>query len=145
MEDLENRRREQQRVGFALSRVSPAAAYQLAAMTLAGTELALKSRYEDALSEHRAEFLNYVDEKSASAGPGAGAVMIEMDSEKGLTIKSGRDNAGVDVSDRPRFAAPQINVSAAMQSVMIDAGLLLLFTILSFAATIASFLRFDVR
>jgi ABC-type transport system involved in multi-copper enzyme maturation permease subunit len=145
MEDLENRRREQQRVGFALSRVSPAAAYQLAAMTLAGTELALKSRYEDALSEHRAEFLNYVEEKSASAGPGAGAVMIEMDSEKGLTIKSGRDNAGVDVSDRPRFTAPLINMSSAIQSVLVDAGLLLLLTILSFAATIASFLRFDVR
>ena len=114
-------------------------------MTLAGTDLALKSRYEDALTDHRAEFLNYVDEKSAGAGPGAGSVMITMDSEKGLSISSGRDNAGVDVSDRPRFAAPQINISSAVQSVMVDAGLLILFTLVSFAAAFASFLRFDVR
>ena len=144
-EDLKNRRRAQQKVGFTLARISPAAAYQLATMALAGTDLTLKNRYEDALRDYRTEFLNYVATKSKSAGPGAGAVMIEMDSEKGLTIKSGRDDAGVDVSDRPRFSAPAVNLGPVAGSVMVDTGLLILFTLVAFGAAFISFLRFDVR
>lgn len=144
-EDLDNRRRAQQAIGFTLARMSPAAVYQLAMMTVAGNDLALKNRYEDALSDYRSGFLDYVADKSGSAGPGAGSVMITVDSENGLTVTSGRDNSGVDVSDMPRFSAPDVSLGSSVKSVMIDAGLLVLFTLVAFGAAFVSFLRFDVR
>lgn len=145
MEDLDNRRRVQQKLGFTLVRLSPAAMYQLAAMNLASTDLGMKARYTDALMDHRAEFVAYVQEESASAGPGAGAVMIEMDSEKGMTIKSGRDDAGVDVSGRPLFSPPSWQASEVIENVMIDAGLMVFAGLLLFLLAFVSFVRFDVR
>ena len=144
-EDLDNRRRDQQRIGFILSRLSPAAAYQMAAMSLAGTDLTLKSRYEDALTDYRAQFLKYVETKSEGAGPGAGAVMIMMDSEKGLSITTNREGTAIDISDRPRFEAPMFVAAEAYQSAMMDTGLLLLFALLVFSGAFVAFLRFDVR
>jgi hypothetical protein len=144
-EDLENKRKTQQRLGFVLARISPAAVYQLAAMSLAGTDLSLKSRYEEAMIDYRDRFLDYVNRKTEEAGPGAGAVMIQVDSEKGLTISSGRSNDGIDASDRPRFTPPQYSLSAAAPGLIIDTGLLILFTLAAFGAAFVCFLRFDVR
>ena len=145
MEDLDNRRHRQQAVGFALARFSPAAAYQLAAMSLAGTNIGLKSNYQDAIADYRRDFLAYVDKKTAEAGPGEGAVMISMDSENGMSINSPRSNSGVDAADRPRFVAPVYDYRSTIRSVMLDSGLLVLFMLVAFSAAYVSFLRFDVR
>lgn len=145
MEELENRRAVQRSIAMTLSRFSPAATYQLAAMSLAGTDLSLKSRYENALTEYRREFTDYVDRRAAESGGSAGAMMIEIDSEKGMTIKEGRDKAAVDVTDRPRFSPPSFDSHQVLRAVIQDTGILLLFSLAVFSGAMVMFIRFDVR
>ena len=52
-EELRNRKAERERLAFTLPRFSPVASFQLAAMNLAGTDIGLKPRYEDALEAYR--------------------------------------------------------------------------------------------
>ena len=144
LEDLDNRRRVQQQLGFVLARISPAALYQLAVSRLAGTDLSMKTAYEEALDRYRNDFLAYVDSHAADDGPGGGFVM-SIDSEKGVSISTGRENDGLDLSDRPHFSVPQYASADALQAVMLDAGLLVLLTLAAFAAAFISFLKFDVR
>jgi len=144
LEDLDNRRRVQQKLGFTFARFSPAAVYQLAATTLTRTDLSLKSAYEEAMDRYRDEFLTYVEDKSKADGPGGGFIM-EIDSEKGVSISTGRENDGIDVSGLPKFTPPAYDGGEAVQAVMFDAGLLLFLTIGAFVGAFVSFLRYDVR
>ncbi|MBU0982686.1 MAG: ABC transporter permease [candidate division Zixibacteria bacterium] len=142
-EDLEQRRRRQQRLAFTMSRISPAAAYQLAAQTLAGTGIDLKQRYEASLNTYRDAFTSYVSEKQKEAGM-AGALTISISSEDGLQIGS-RESTGLDISDRPHFEAPQYILRQQMAAVVIDFGLLALATLIMFAGSFVAFLRYDVH
>lgn len=144
LEDLKNKQRVQQNLGFILSRFSPAATYQLAVMTLSNTDLNMKSTYEEALADYRTQFNNYVEEKSANSGPGAGAVMITMDSESGFNLQMGRENA-IDVSDRPVFTHPVVALGQILPDVMINIAILLLMTLAVLIGAYYSFIRYDLR
>ncbi|HSG99284.1 MAG TPA: ABC transporter permease subunit, partial [candidate division Zixibacteria bacterium] len=80
-EDLRRRKSAQERLAFTFARFSPVSAYQLAAMTLAGTGVELKSRYEDSMNEYRTRFSDYVDRKVAESGDRSGMVEISFSSE----------------------------------------------------------------
>lgn len=144
LEDWNHRKEAQQRLGFSLSRVSPSSAYQLAAMTLAGTDIDIKPRYEEALSEYRSDFNEYVDRKSAESGQ-VGGLMITIDSDEGVKIGGDRDNNVLDLSDRPRFREPEQQLGTVVASVAGDFGQLAILTILAFAGAFVSFLRYDLR
>ena len=144
LEDWENKQKEQQRLGFLLSRISPAATFQLVAMSLSYTDISLKSSYEEVLKEYRTSFNSYIDKKSENAGPGAGSIMISMDSDKGVDIKMGRDNA-IDVSDRPQFTHPQLKISDIINAYMTNISILLLMITTLLCAAFYSFLRYDLR
>lgn len=141
--DLAQRKAVQERLAFTLSRVSPASAYQLAAMSLAGTDLDLKKRYEDAMTTYRSQFTEYIDNKSNDA-PVAG-ISISFDSEKGMSFSSPRDLASLDLTDMPAFVPPLQQLGATVSGIVVDAGLLMLFSLLSFAGAFVAFLRYDVR
>lgn len=144
MEDLNNRRLEQQRIGYALARLSPAATYQFAVMKLAATDQSLKSRYVNSLTDHREEFLKYTKAKADEAGPG-GAVMISVDSEHGVQITSNRGNSGIDASDMPQYTPPQFDAAGVVPSVAKDTAIIIVIILLAFAGSFVSFLRYDVR
>ncbi len=144
LEDWENKRKAQQHLGFMLSRISPAAVFQLAAMSLSYTDIDLKSSYESALRNYRIEFNKYIDKKSENAGPGAGSIMITMDSDKGMDLKVGRDNA-IDVSDRPKFTHPKVQLGKILPDVLINISILLLMFTSLLGGAYYSFLKFDLR
>jgi len=144
LEDWNHRKERQRRLGFTLSRFSPSSAYQLAAMKLSGTDVNMKTRYEDALTEYRTDFNDYVDRKSAEAGT-VGGLMITLSSEDGVTIGSDRDNNVLDLSDRPRFREPEQQLGTVLAGVAGDFGQLVILTILAFAGAFVSFLRYDLR
>ncbi len=144
MEDWDRRKATQQRLALTLSRFSPAAAYQLAAQTLAGTDLSLKPRNEEAMRTYRKEFNQYVDEKQAEGGH-VGGIQISIGSDEGMKITTSRDNAGLDIDDRPRYTLPQQQLAAVIQPAVTDFGLLAFGTILLFAGAFVSFLRYDLR
>jgi len=139
-EDLRNRKALQERLAFALSRFSPASAYQLAAMSIAGTDISLKSRYEDGLRSYRT-ILNAFTEKKQKETGDVGGIRITMDSEKGVSISSPRENGTLNLTDMPQFTPP---ASAGVIPVT-DIGILLFSIMVAFAGSITGFLRYDMR
>ncbi len=144
-DDLRYRRSAQERLAFAMSRISPASAFQLAAMNLAGSDVDLKTRNESAMDAFRTQFNGFIESKQAESGPGAGAFTIQIDSEKGVKIDTPRDQAAIDVSQLPAFAPPALAFTDTMPTVILDLGLLVIFSIVAFGGAFAAFLRYDVR
>lgn len=142
--DLQNRHKTQERLAFTLSRFSPASAYLLAAMNLAGTGVELKSRYEESLRNFRDQFLEFVEAKQAEGGA-SGAFTISIDTQSGLKIGTPRDQGALDVSQLPRFTPPQYPLMGAAAATVVDFGLLALYSILAFGAAFVAFSRYDVR
>jgi ABC-type transport system involved in multi-copper enzyme maturation permease subunit len=141
-EDLSQRRNVQERLAFSLSRFSPASAYQLAAMSLAGTDLELKRRYEDGLMAYRTQFVDYANKKTEDS---PGGFQISFSSDKGMTIGTPRNKAQLDLTDLPAFVPPVQQLTATVAGVVVDAGLLALFSLMAFAAAFFAFLRYDIR
>ena len=139
-EDLRNRKSAQERLAFTFSRFSPASAYQLAVMDIAGTNIDLKSNYEDALRTYRTAFNNFTQRKQKESG-GRGGIRVTMDSEKGMKIELPRDRGSLDLTELPRFDLPR----SAFAFPILDAGILLLAALLAFAGSVAGFLRYDLR
>ncbi len=142
-EDLRQRKRAQEKLALTLSRVSPASAYQLAAMSVAGTDMALKTRYEDKMAVHQDQFGQFVEAKKLETG-NTGAIMITA-SEDGFNISGDRDNAGLDISGMPRFEPPQLTYAEAVGPAVVDFGLLCVSVLLSFVIAFVAFLKYDVR
>jgi ABC-type transport system involved in multi-copper enzyme maturation permease subunit len=144
MDDLRHRKAVQERLAFTLSRFSPASAYQLGAMSVAGTDVSSKSRNEDAMSEYRTRFNDYVEKKQDESGA-TGQVMISISSEDGMNVDAPREQGTLDISDLPRYEPPRISYAESVAPALVDFGLLSVFTIVAFAGAFVRFLRYDVR
>jgi len=142
-EDLRNRKGEMARLGFLLSRFSPVSAFQLAAMKLAGTDVSLKPRYEDALENYRTAFNAFKEEKQKESG-GSGGIRVEIDSERGIKIDAGREMA-LDLTGMPEFTPSRSSLGDTLSATVMDFGLMVFFSILSFTISFVMFLRYDPR
>ncbi len=143
-QDVRNKKAGQERLAFTLSRFSPASAFQLAAANLAGTDIAVKTRYEDALNEYRPVFNAYKEKKQKENG-GGGGIRISIDSDSGFKIDSGREKGVLDISGLPEFNHPASTFKDAVAPATIDFGLLGFFSLAAFAGAFVRFLRYDVR
>ena len=83
-EDLRNRKVEQERLALILSRISPASAYQIAAMNLANTDIHVKSRFEAALEDYQIVLSDYSEKKQKESPGSHGGIQIQFDSETGI-------------------------------------------------------------
>ena len=142
-EDLRNRKGERERLAFTLARFSPVSAYQLAAMSLAGTDIGLKPRYEDALEAYRTSFNQYKAQKQKESGS-SGGITIQVDSDRGVKIDVGREMA-LDLTGMPEFTTTRPSLAESVSATAVDFGVMALFSILSFAGAFAMFLRYDPR
>jgi ABC-type transport system involved in multi-copper enzyme maturation permease subunit len=143
-EDLRNRRIEQEKLAFIISRFSPASAYQLGAMNIAGTNIDVKTNYENELQNFKNIFTDFTQKKQKEAGM-SGMMMIKMDTKTGVSITEGRKESGLDLKEVPRFSYPAYSISSIFGASLIDIGLLSLFTILSFAGSFIVFLRSELK
>jgi ABC-type transport system involved in multi-copper enzyme maturation permease subunit len=142
-EGVRNKRIEQQKLAFAFARVSPVSAYQLAVMNLAGTDIDLKTRYEDALNSYRTTFNQYKDKKAKESGA-TGGLRITFDTNTGLKVDTGREMA-LDLSGIPQFKSTELSMAGMMGLLPVDIGLLFFFTLLAVGGAFIAFLRYDVR
>ena len=140
-EDLRNRKSEQERLAFVLSRFSPSSSYQLAAMNLAGTNTTLKTRYEESMRIYRTAFSQFVEDKRVEERK----KLLEQQRGQRRVMIFGSGNESLDVSELPRFEAPSHTFSEAIAPSVVDVGLLALFSVLCFAGAFVAFLRYDVR
>jgi hypothetical protein len=139
-EDLRNRKAEQERLAFTLSRFSPASAFQLAVMNIAGTDIRLKTRYEDALRAYRTTFNEYTEKKQKESGD-IGGIRITVDTDKGVSINTPREKGTLNLADMPQFTP----VSNSAVFPVVDFGILMLMTLIVFAGAVAGFMRYDLR
>ena len=147
-EDFRQKKINQQQVAWGLSRLSPASAYQLAAMTLAETDTNSKRRNEDGMAAFRDQFNEYADAKQAESGDSPAikiSMMMDGDGTPSLKVDADRDNTGLDVSDVPRFSPPHIGLAEAIAPTILDFGLIGFYILLVFAGAFVAFLRYDVR
>jgi ABC-type transport system involved in multi-copper enzyme maturation permease subunit len=144
IEEVQNKKRIQERYALNLSRISPAASYHLAAMKLASTDITMKVRYEESMRNYKDIFSKYISEKIAEGG-NTGGINISIDSKKGSSIDFGRDDQTLDTSDMPNYTAPLVRPIEAIGNSIPDFGILLLLIILCFGGCFFAFLRYDMR
>jgi ABC-type transport system involved in multi-copper enzyme maturation permease subunit len=143
-EDSRNRREKQQRLAFGMSRFSPASAFRLAAMHLAGTGIEMKDRYELAMENYKDILSRFIDEKKAEDNE-PGGISITFDSESGFSFKTADLKKTLDISEMPQFEQPQIRLSALLPETLIDFFILAAACLLTFSLSWLAFLRYDLR
>jgi hypothetical protein len=143
-EDLRNRRATQERLAFSLARVSPAAMYQLAAMEVGGTSIALKNTAEESMERYRSAFKEHVDRKQKESGD-TGGFRITVDSEKGFSFSAPRERGTLDLSDLPRYQASVVPMSTVLAGAGLDVVLMFLCGAAALGLAVAGFHRYDVR
>jgi len=142
-EDVRRLRAAQERLAFSLARISPPAAYYLAAMAIAGSDPDVKDRYEEAAAINREEFRAYVEKKSGESGPQG--IQISASSETGIAIAMPREMGAIDPGELPRFVPPTFSLGHALAEVMVDIAVLVLGSLIAFGGAFVRFLRYDVR
>ena len=137
-EDRDNRQRVQQRLALTIARISPAAAFSLAASTIAGTSLTLEHHFKDEALEYQRAFANFLQVKN---GMVAGGRMIMMRS----VIGSDKKPEPINPHDLPEFVYKPMKLPEVIGAGMINLGLLLVFNLVFFFGSTLAFLRYDVR
>lgn len=144
-EEVRGLKARQQRVGLALSRFSPASAFQLVALEVGGTGLSLGDRYFNSIEEYRTQFGQFVEKQ------GGNTMSIRIghgdDDEEEAAIGGGMGDQGkpLDLREMPRYQAPVIPVSEVIAPTLPDLGLLAILVLGCFAVAFTGFLRYDVR
>jgi hypothetical protein len=139
-EDWRNRKAQQERWAFGLSRISPTALFQMAAMHLANTDVALKYRYLDELDRYQDQFAEFVKKKVGTLGGMRIVLRFSGQQEK--------DEAApkqLNPSEIPEFVESPRSVGETVTAALPDLGLLGVLSALFFAGAFFAFLRFDVR
>lgn len=142
-QDYRNDKSNLEKLGFSLSRFSPVSAYNLLNMNIAGTDIGIKNRYEDAMNTYRTAFIEYKEKKQKESGS-IGGIRISVDSQTGIKIETSRDQGSLDVSDMPQFTIPKYTSADAAPSVLIDSGIIALFALLFAAGAYFRFMKYTV-
>jgi hypothetical protein len=143
-EELRNRKRVREELSFALARISPAGAFHLGAMRIAGTDPGMLNRAEDAMRAYRSAFAAVVEDQQKKNGS-TGGFRISMDSERGFSFSAPRERGSLDLSPLPAFAPAPLTTADALSGVPVDAGILAFASLLAFAGAWVAFRRYDVR
>ncbi len=144
LEDSHNRKKVQEQLAFNIARISPVASYQLAAMKIAGTDVELKSRYEESMRVYKDDFSEYIKRKEAEDG-GHGGFSISIDSEQGMQIDFGRNDQTLDTSEMPQYQSPEQRVGNTLGAALFDFGFLGMCIVLGFGGSVFAFMRYDLR
>lgn len=142
--DLRRKSERRERLALSLARFSPVSAFQIGAMTLAGTNLDMKPRFESAMDAYRAQFTDYVGQRQ-SENPGAGGMRIEFNSETGMKISNPRDAGALDISGLPKYVSPRLDLAPVVGSLALDFGVLAFGLLGCFFGAVTLFSRYDVR
>jgi ABC-type transport system involved in multi-copper enzyme maturation permease subunit len=132
-EDWRNRKFERERLGFSLSRFSPASAFQMAAMNLAETGILLKNNYEDQLRTFSDIFTKFRAKKDTESG------------DEDYRARMEGKTKPLELSDVPEFEFVNTGLKKLLQSTLIDMGLLSFYILIIIAGTFVAFNRYDVR
>ena len=137
-EERTNAQRRQQGLAFGLARISPAAAFSLAATALAGTSLNLENRYHDAAVACQDVFGKFMFQKT---GLKLGGRVIAFKNTVGQDEKP----RPIDPNELPAFQFTSASLPDVLYPALPDLGLLAVFNLVFFAGACLAFRRYDVR
>ena len=144
-EEAVNKKSVLENLALNFSRISPSSSYQLATMNISGTNIDLKNRSENSIQDYKTGFTEFTDKKQAESDPNAGMFMFTFDSEKGMTVKMGRQESSLDISELPKYVDTAYSMSASLGVIITDIGLLFLYILISYAGAFVAFLKYDLR
>lgn len=143
-EDFRNRKLELEKLALSLSKLSPTSSYMLAVMNLAYTDIHLKTRYEDSITEYKKTFLDYTTKKAEETGA-RGGITISLSSEGGFKMNDGRSDGSLDVSGVPRYTPPEYTFADVMNPALGNIAVIILFSLVSLGLSFYLFNRYDLR
>jgi ABC-type transport system involved in multi-copper enzyme maturation permease subunit len=136
-QERENRQKIQQQTAFMLSRFSPVTSFSLTAMQLAGTGIDLKNTFLENAKRYQELYAKFLKERIDGALPGGGLVLRMVNDDE--------EAKPIDPAEIPVFSFKSVKLSENIRNSAIDIGVLLVFNLLAFAASVFAFIRFDVR
>jgi len=136
-EERSNKQAVQEALALGIARVSPAAAFSLAAADYAGTSLRLKERYLDAARAYRGSYDKFMLDKTG-VNPDGGMVLRVVND-------NGEKEQPIDPMELPPFTYRDVSLREVTPSGLLGTGILALFCLVFFAVAHRAFLRYDVR
>ena len=137
-EQRDNQQRVQQQLALSIARISPTAAFSLAASSIAGTSLTLEHHYRDEALEYQKAFAGFLMAKN---GMVAGGRMVMMRN----VVGSDKKPEPINPHDLPEFTYKPMKLPDVLGAGMVGLGLLGIFNLIFFLGSYVAFLRYDVR
>jgi len=141
-EDWRNKKDWQEKWAFGLSRLSPSAVFQIAAMNLAGTDVEMKFRYLQEVDRYQDTYAKFIQEKTGSMAEYMRVVIRRYSSDQSQQEEKQKP---LNPADIPEFVEQQRPLGDTVAVSLFDIGLLAVLNTLFFAGAFASFLKFDLR
>lgn len=139
-EDWRNKKDRQEQWAFSLSRFSPTAVFQIAAMSLAHTDVSLKHRHLESLERYQNEYVEFLRKKTGSSG----GMQIVM-RFSGQQAQQEEERKPLNPTELPDFTEREQSLGETVNASLADLGILAVLNILFFVGAFVGFLRFDVR
>jgi ABC-type transport system involved in multi-copper enzyme maturation permease subunit len=141
-EDWRNKKDWQERWAFGISRISPTAAFQIAAMSIAGTDVGMKYRYMQQLNRYRDAYAETMRKKTGSS---ADYFRVVIKRFSGGQNDQEEKQKSLNPSELPEYVEQPRNIGETIAASMFDMGLLVVLNALFFGCAFYAFLRFDLR
>ena len=148
-EDRHNRQMQQEKLAFGISRISPAAVFNLASTTFCGTSLDLKNNFLKQAAIYSETFNAFIREKTGEDAGSLGAVLkrattAAIASARGEKVEP-PSTKPINSREIPEFIYQPSELSDILYDALPDIALLILFNIIFFSGAFISFLRYDLR
>jgi ABC-type transport system involved in multi-copper enzyme maturation permease subunit len=136
-EERQNAQAVQQALAFGIARLSPCAAFSMAASQLAGTSLDLQERYRNEAKAYQQTYGKFLLDKTG-LNPGGGMVFR-------MRQENGEQPRPIDPQELPPFLYRPLSLDDVLGAAIPNMGLLALFCLLFFAAAHVAFMKYDLR
>lgn len=137
-EERRNRQAVQEKLAFAISRISPTATYSLAATNLANTSIKLKQHFINEATNYQKSYASFIKEKTGM-NMGGHVMMFRMRSD------DQEEPEAIDPHELPEFKYNDMEMNQAAGALILDFGILAFFNLVFFIGAFVAFLKYDVR
>jgi ABC-type transport system involved in multi-copper enzyme maturation permease subunit len=141
-EDWRNKKDWQGKWAFGISRISPTAVFQIAAMNLAGTDVEMKYRYQEELNRYQDTYAKFMTSKVGSTADFMRVVIRRYSGNQPSEEEKPKPLNPVEIPD---FTDQQRDLGNTVAASLLDLGLLVVLNALFFGGAFFAFLKFDLR
>lgn len=148
-EDRHNRQMQQEKLAFGISRISPAAVFNLVSTTFFGTSLDLKNNFLKQAAIYSETFNAFIRKKTGEDAGSLGAVIkrattAAIASTRGEKVEP-PPTKPINPREIPEFIYQAPELYNILYDALPDIAILILFNLIFFSGAFISFLRYDLR